>query len=103
HWSRTGIGSVSLSSSSAPVHSSPPHAARWSCWPYRRPPVSINLGRTVMTEEKATVPIYEIHFGYTDEESPNPFVAIGPLADDSYAGYLVDKKQLQEAWQRFAI
>jgi len=56
-----------------------------------------------MTEEKATVPIYEIHFGYTDEESPNPFVAIGPLADDSYAGYLVEKGQLQEAWQRFAI
>lgn len=56
-----------------------------------------------MTEEKTTVPIYEVHFGYTDEETPNPFIAIGPLADDSYAGYLVDKGQLQEAWQEFLV
>lgn len=53
--------------------------------------------------EKTTAPVYEVHFGYTDEEDPNPFVAIGPLTDGTYAGYLVDKAQLQEAWQEFLV
>lgn len=51
--------------------------------------------------EKTTVPVYTVVLDYTDEEVPQPFVAIGPLADGSYAGYLFDMEQFEKALAHF--
>lgn len=47
--------------------------------------------------EKTSVPIYTVVLSYTEEEEPQPFVAIGPLEDGSFAGYLFDPEQFEDA------